>query len=212
MNIDEIDTALAAATQLPWNFAIWEHNPQIYSVYHNGWSVMSVIEDEHADILLEDCPTITDAEAIVAVMNAYPEMKSQITEANERALDAESQLSYFFETRGLHQDDIEKAVIEATDGYLHTCSVGGMSCEEITIAKEAIAAMATHGTFTDIFIRLLDDRYKALIEAVERSRDQFAYYAENHHAKGTVVSHSKALVNDAMVAMCRKALGEESVP
>jgi hypothetical protein len=55
-------------------------------------------------------------------------------------------------------------------------------------------------------IRATEDRRLRL--ALEVSRDKFAFYAEQHHAKGTEESTAKAIVNEQMVAMISLALGD----
>lgn len=44
--------------------------------------------------------------------------------------------------------------------------------------------------------------------ALRACREKFAFYAEQHHAKGTEESTRKAVVNEEMVAMITDVLGD----
>lgn len=52
------------------------------------------------------------------------------------------------------------------------------------------------------------DEEDRLRTALMASREKFAFYAEQHHKKGTEESTAKAIVNEQMVAMITLALGD----
>ncbi len=62
--------------------------------------------------------------------------------------------------------------------------------------------------FEDEVDAIRRDEENRLRTALVASREKFAFYAEQHHAKGTEDSTKKAIVNEQMVAMITLALGE----
>ena len=63
-------------------------------------------------------------------------------------------------------------------------------------------------SFEDEVDRTRKDEDVRLREALIKSREKFAFYAVQHHAKATEESTAKAVVNEQMVAMITLALGD----
>lgn len=60
--------------------------------------------------------------------------------------------------------------------------------------------------------REINAHRKVLMEFVQKARNQFRFYAQNHRAKGTVDADKKAVVNDQLATEADQALTWECEP